>query len=692
MTFLNNAFLFLLSAISIPLIIHFLSKRRIKTIDFSSLKFLEQMQKSRMRWLKIKELVLLILRMMIIAFIVLAFARPTLRGFAGSSRAASSVVIILDRSASMDTESETGTLFDEAKRLSLHLLDSFEPGDQITVVSYPGDGPPDMVGPTNLGDKLKEKLSAIDIGYQKGNIGEALKQARDILVKSPDLNHEIYIFSDLKAENFGNLPKELFGADAWKNIHLFTISPKPTSGENVGISDVLLPAQLLVPGENFDIEAELTNYGQGTLENVLVGVIVDGERKAQTTLALPPNQPTRFRFNLKLDSPGDHSGYVEIDHDTFEPDNKRYFSLHMPDKINLLVVDQITLDNNPVKLALDRPEAGQIAYNGIVVSDLLREDLAKYNVILLDDIPSLDPSRESAITRFVESGGGLFISLGKQAEASYWQKFLPAISAIAPGALAGRNGEYITWDNFDYEHPIFSIYSPDKSNHTKPTIPEIKLVFYHNLTGGKSIGSGPNGLNLLTEATGKPVIVFGSGLDLNSGDLAAHSFFIPLLVRSIEYLGSQNTEGGSNGIIGESVQWRLPIDASNVLSLQGPSGSAEDLQPTAEGSGSMVKITEYGEPGIYTLKEGDKKIGLLAFNIDNSESRKETISAGDLSDRLGAAVKAVAPDSDLKATVMQARFGRELWKECLILAMLLLIVESIIGRTSPSSPSKAEAK
>jgi hypothetical protein len=238
MTFLNSAFLFLLSAISIPLIIHFLSKRRIKTVEFSSLKFLEQMQKSRMRWLKIKELVLLILRMMVIGLVVLAFARPTLRGFKGSSRASSSAVIILDRSASMDAEGETGTLFDEAKRLASHLIDSFEPGDQITIISSPGQGEPDIIGPINPGDKLRERLAAVDIGYQAGNIGQALKEARDILAKNPDLNREIYIFSDMQDGNFRDLPKDLFSPKAWKNIHLFTISPRSTGGNNIGISDV----------------------------------------------------------------------------------------------------------------------------------------------------------------------------------------------------------------------------------------------------------------------------------------------------------------------------------------------------------------------------------------------------------------------------------------------------------------------
>lgn len=687
MTFLNNLFLIALSAVSIPLIIHFLSKRRIKTIEFSSLRFLEQMQKSRMRWLKIKELILLLMRMAIIALIVMAFARPTLKGFAGASRASSAVAIVLDRSASMDTEGKTGSLFEEAKRLIARLVDTFQPGDQVTFITYPGDGSLNAFGPASPGQALKEKQSGAEQGYETGNIGEALKLALENIRRSPDLNREIYIFSDLQRNNWSNLPPSVLNRDAWKNLHLFTISSEPTGEENVGITDVLLPSQLLVPGENFNIEAELTNFGGGRLENVLVGVVVDGERKAQTSVALLPNQPIRMRFSLKLDNPGDHGGYVEIDYDRFAQDNRRYFSLHIPEKVNLLVVSQSQEQAKFVRLALDRPEAGQIAYDGILSGDLLKGDLAKYDVILLQNLPNLDPSREAAITRFVNGGGGLFVTLGKSSDINYWSRFLQGLGGITPGPLAGRKGEYLTWNNFYYEHPIFSIYSPDSKD--KARIPELNVFFYHDIRGGKMLGSSSTGVNLLVESAAKPVMVLGAGFDLESGDIPAHTFFIPLLVRSVEYLGSRSTDTGNNGIIGQPLAWKLPDNITGDLDLVSPTNSIENLQPSSGQAGAMVSITEYDQPGIYQLKQGEKRLGLIAFNIDTRESENSRISTGEISEILGVTAQVIPPDSDMKNIVLQARFGRELWKEFLLAALILLIAESLLGRTaSPRAESK----
>jgi uncharacterized membrane protein len=82
MTFLNPAILFGLLAASIPILIHLLNLRKLKKIEFSTLIFLKELQKNKIRKIKIKQWLLLLLRVLLILFIVLAFARPTLKSIA----------------------------------------------------------------------------------------------------------------------------------------------------------------------------------------------------------------------------------------------------------------------------------------------------------------------------------------------------------------------------------------------------------------------------------------------------------------------------------------------------------------------------------------------------------------------------------------------------------------------------------
>src|SRR5258708_9095468 len=80
MTFLNPLLLFGLAAVAIPVILHLLNLRKLRTIEFSTLTFLKELQQTKIRRLKLRQLLLLLIRTLLIVCIILAFARPTLRG------------------------------------------------------------------------------------------------------------------------------------------------------------------------------------------------------------------------------------------------------------------------------------------------------------------------------------------------------------------------------------------------------------------------------------------------------------------------------------------------------------------------------------------------------------------------------------------------------------------------------------
>src|SRR5262249_24336350 len=114
MTFLNPLVLFGLAAAAIPVILHLLNLRKLRVIEFSTLTFLQELQQSKIRRLKPRQLLLLLLRTLLVISIVLAFARPALRGtMLGNfgSHANSTVVYILDDSFSEGASDEHGERF-----------------------------------------------------------------------------------------------------------------------------------------------------------------------------------------------------------------------------------------------------------------------------------------------------------------------------------------------------------------------------------------------------------------------------------------------------------------------------------------------------------------------------------------------------------------------------------------------------
>ena len=90
LTFLNGAFLFAALAALLPLVIHLISRRRVTTVDFSSLRFLKELERKKIRRVRLRQILLLVIRSLVLLFVALALSRPTLSGgLSGTGRESS---------------------------------------------------------------------------------------------------------------------------------------------------------------------------------------------------------------------------------------------------------------------------------------------------------------------------------------------------------------------------------------------------------------------------------------------------------------------------------------------------------------------------------------------------------------------------------------------------------------------------
>ena len=78
MTWINASLLAGLAFASLPVILHLVMRAKPKRIEFPALRLLKARQPSNARRLQLRHWLLLLLRMLLIAVIVLAIARPSL--------------------------------------------------------------------------------------------------------------------------------------------------------------------------------------------------------------------------------------------------------------------------------------------------------------------------------------------------------------------------------------------------------------------------------------------------------------------------------------------------------------------------------------------------------------------------------------------------------------------------------------
>lgn len=690
MTFLNSIFLAALAAVIIPLLIHFLSRRRIKIIDFSSLRFLSTMQKSKLRWLKILELLLLLVRMTILGLIALAFARPALTGRHASTHAPVSIVALIDNSPSVEHLSSSGIVFDDLKRGVSQIIDMLKPNDEITLIGLSGTAT--VNGPYSDFERAREVLQALQPGPSSPDIKSGFEKASEILSHSHNLNREIYIFSDFQTGDWGDGSAENFIKPEFR---YFAIRYANADADNVGIVKIDFPSQLLAPGEEFDIVADINNYSNKAVKGRLVELFIDGDKRAQTTVDLKPNGSDAAKFTVIPDKPGHHSGYFELEDDDYGPDNRFYFNFEIPSKISALGVAENPEAVRVLYNILGRTQTGYIDFQGVNMSGFNRQNLSNYDVIILNDISALSPANFNSLADYINSGNGLYIILGPHSNLDSYSPFLGDNVGIKAGkeieALQENGSDsYFSLNQFDYTHPIFKIYSPQSRESSE--IPLIKLKDFYPLSGGLSLARVSDDRTVLAYSDKSPVMVMSFGLDDSSSDIAVHSFVVPFIIRTIEYLASRASASEEYYISGHSITINLPRQISSSaatltragnsdsVSMDNPAGETETIEISRGAYGAFVNIPRAGYPGFYALSADSAAVGFFAVNHDSLESSNETVDRKRLENILGDELVYIDNEANIEKQVMQAKFGFELWKYCLLLALGLLIFESILVR------------
>ena len=130
MSFLTPLFLLGLAALAVPVLIHLTQRERKSVVEFPSLMFLRKIPYESVQRRRIRDWLLLALRLAAIALIVTAFARPFLRGsdLAAAPGGARDIVVLLDRSYSMGYADS----WSRAQRAAAQAIESATPADRIS--------------------------------------------------------------------------------------------------------------------------------------------------------------------------------------------------------------------------------------------------------------------------------------------------------------------------------------------------------------------------------------------------------------------------------------------------------------------------------------------------------------------------------------------------------------------------------
>ncbi len=696
LTFLNPAALLALAAVAVPLFLHLFNLRQPQTVDFSSLDFVRELQGSAVQRVRIKEWLLLALRMLAIACLVMAFAQPTLTGnLAGVGDSAPTAhALVVDNSLSMEASGEGGTYFEQALRQGREALETVEDGDEVLV--WPtARGDAERPTPLSKVSVARENLEELEPQAGASSLSRAIVDAAAAARESSLPRTVVYVASDLQESTLGDSLATT--APEAANVQLLPVETREQ--DNVAVTDVTVASRIVEAGQPVELEATLVNHGSDPLDDYVASVYLEDERVAQATATLEPGLETTVSFTVTPQTRGWLAGAVETEDDNFPVDNRHHFTLHVPEERRVLLVQGTGQRTEYVDLALSSEMIeDRIAFQTTTLSEneLASAELGQYDTVLLVGPTSLSSGEVEALTRYVDRGGGLFLFPSAQAQPSEYNALLDRLNA---GSIQGFSGSpsgeqtVASFDRVDLGHPLFEGVFTRNQQDEEATVEQPEIYYTMNLQP-----SGRAGQTLIELSNGFPFlheVRHGSGVMLLSAvapspewsDLPVRGLFVPMLYRSVYYLSARSATGGDQLIAGQSGELRVTgVSPDAMLRLVGPNGlEVRPEQRTLFGATLLQTGRSLTEPGIYEVQADTARVRRIAVNIDPAESNLQTASPEDASRTLeqatGAPVRAVGAggSEDVSETLRTQRAGTEIWNVFLLLALVFLASEMLVA-------------
>jgi len=699
MTFLNPLYLLGLAAAGIPIVIHLLTRKRPRRIPFSSVEFLREVNVAQLRRFRLRELLLLILRVLAIAFLALALSRPAFKGALGKGGegASSSIVLLVDRSASMGAIEARTPLSQRAQEKARAVLDALEPGDEIQVVPFDAHPEPLFPNATTDQGRVRAALDALEPRPFTTDLEAAIAQGVDLLRRRPQLNKELFLISDLQTAGLVGAARDSARAQALPPGLRFYILPV---GETAQPSNLALTGAR-VRGASGGIGAPGLSYlpsrpegtwlaatGAGAAEvtvrsfgaspgEIAVGVRGGDAREiGRAFVTLGTGEGTALVPLAEIPVGG---GEAFLPDDALDADNHRWFAAGPAGRTQIGLLEGVTQAGSPLSLALAAgQEAGQVDYRRLEGSSLTPGALSGLDAVVLSDVPELPEGALSALVDYAKGGGSVAVVLGPRAHAAFYgQKLFPALGGVGLGAERDAGGGQWTLRLAAPGHPAFEGFAARAGE------PLTQATFHHAWT----LVPGPTSRVLARFATDLPalvedgrLLVFASDADGAWNDFPTRGAFLPLWLQALRSLA----HGSASEDLKPGDRFAAPVpvgERAPDLRLTDPRGRVVELTQTlAEGARRLVSAP-LTELGLYHVSAGARPLREVAVNLDPRESDLARLTPADAKKRWAAYQPVVLEGGvDLARRIREGRYGREIGGLLLLLALACLLAETLIAR------------
>ncbi|MEA3446974.1 MAG: BatA domain-containing protein [Bacteroidota bacterium] len=678
MSFLYPVFLWALTAVSIPVIIHLFSFRRHKTVYFSQTRFLESVQKESRSRTTLKQLLILLSRILAIAMLVFAFAQPVVfqNENALDSSQSQYVVVCVDNSYSMQNEGENGNVLNIAKQKATEIAEAF--GQDVQYFLMTNDMPPRFYRPMPADDFMNEisKIEVTPVSSTLTNTMERLRRTTSSYL-TDDAAMPVYIISD-----FQKSTTDFKSFDGIDRYDLQAVLVAGVREQNLSIDSVWFAAPFRQAGKPEQLTVLVKNHGNQAYNDIPVNLKLNDSLRGVSSMDIESNAKSEILLNYTNPLNGVQRATVEMDDYPVSFDNRFYFTYNLEMQKSILLIKGRDAAPFPVCVYEDDTH---FDLTEIEEDQLDMSVLNKYDVLIFNGLNYISEGLAAQLTDLTENEISMAFIPGTDMHTESWNNFMKTLKGpqFAAWDSTKRNVSGIAW-----EHPFFKgAFSERQENVDLPFVHGNFPMQNSQMSQGENLLVFENDAPFMEMLPVKNALmyVFSSPLNTDYGNFIKHALFIP-----VAYNMAMNTPTSRNmyHFNGEETGMGIPsIKVANETGVEIRRHSGDDaVIPKWLSTPNGVKVfipPSLIFPGHYNVFVNDEFADAFALNIHPAESAmefydKESLKAAAETNNFELSHLYEAETLDMSQQIKEKGQGIALWPWFLLGVLLFVTVEILL--------------
>ena len=639
MQFKHPEVLYFLFLLVIPILVHLFQLRRFKKEYFTNVKFLKELSVQTRKSSTIKKWLLLMTRLMLLAFLIFAFAQPF---FAAkeSTKNTNEMYIILDNSYSMQAKGKKGELL---KRAVQDLLEHAPEAQNFSLI-------------TNSDNYWNTDIKSIQKDLQNLKYSAAPFRLDNLIAKvnarKSAFNKDIIVITD--AVGLEDNQSKSFK----KEDNVYFVIPKAELKDNISVDSVYIQQTL---DRFYEIGVKLS-ANDDDFKDVPISLYNNNKLAAKTIINIDSKEKT-VNFTIPKE---DFHGYVSIADKGLAYDNTYYFSISKPSKTNVISIGDTDKSNFLSRIYT----ADEFNYNNFPIANLDYNLIDKQDAIVLNELKEIPQALQTTLKSFVSKGGNLVIIPAQESNASELNSFMANFGALKFNAPS-PNEKKITKINFS--HPLFSTVFEKKIDNFQ--YPSTKVSFALSSTTPAVLSYDDQSAFLTSlPNTLSAVYVFAGPINKTNSNFQNS----PLIVPTFYNMAQSAQKSGVNAIIIGGDQ-PFVVDAllskDEILTVK---NSEESFIPVQQLLNTKVKMNFSSNPaeaGNFGIFNGSNPVQNISFNYNRTESNL-TLANPDIASNY----KEIDDIESVFNTIQTDRTDTQIWKWFVILALFFLALELLIQK------------